>query len=140
MAKFDTDGLDKEWDASLSLRARLRAEGGLLLGALGDFSISWAVNNMDFMTPLLVRSSACNHKAVEVEGLREQVEGLLRLNQREVSESDVDDCAWELRKLLTFMKRKATREEVSSASYLNESGTPERLLQFVAPWSPLRPF
>ena len=84
-------------------------------GTLGEFSVARCVMNVDTLTPLLIRSVACQHRRPEIEGLREQIAGVLQAHQRGAAESNVDDWAWELRKLLTFMKRKAARREVSTA-------------------------
>ncbi|CAE7215863.1 unnamed protein product [Symbiodinium sp. CCMP2456] len=109
--KFDCSGLAQEWDSSEPLRAGLRAGGPFLTGSLGDFSVSRCVKNTEALVPLLARSHACNHQRPEVERLREQISTLLGLCQRSGSESEVDDWAWEIRKMLTFMKRKCQRQE-----------------------------
>ena len=117
-AKFDAKGLRDEWDRTEALRSKLRAGEPLLFGSLSDFSISRCVSNVDVLTPVLIRSTACGHKRPEVESLWEEVEGLYFLNQRDCDEGHIDDMAWEVRKLLTFIKRKAQRREVSTAPRL----------------------
>eukprot|EP00439_Symbiodinium_sp_Y106_P065119 s934_g10.t1 len=113
--KLDCSGLAQEWGSSEPLRATLRAGGPFLAGSLGDFSVSRCVKNTEALVPLLARSHACNHMRPEVEMLREQISTLLGLCQRTASDSEVDDWAWEIRKMLTFMKRKVQRHEVSTA-------------------------
>ena len=117
--KFDAEGLRDEWDKIEGIRLRLRRGKPLLAGTMSEYTISRCVENTEVLTPVLLRSVACDHKRPEVELLREEIENLLMMNQREFSESHIDDMAWEVRKLLTFVKRKAQRQEVSLASQLN---------------------
>ena len=120
MAKFDTAGLRLEWDTSESLRERMRAGLPLLNGTMNEYSVSRCCLNLDILTPLLVRSFSCSHKRPEVDGLREEVTNFLSMNHRSDStEDEVDDAAWELRKIVTFIKRKAQRKEVSTALFLH---------------------
>ena len=115
--KFETAKLREEWDAYEALRVRIRGGGTLLEGSLSDFSINRCVSNVDVLTPVILRSVACGHKRPEVEGFREEIEAFLRMHQREATESHIDDMAWEVRKLLTFCKRKTQRKEVSTVTY-----------------------
>ncbi|CAE7773798.1 unnamed protein product [Symbiodinium microadriaticum] len=110
--KFDAEGLRDEWDKIEGIRLRLRRGKPLLAGTMSEYTISRCVENTEVLTPVLLRSVACDHKRPEVELLREEIENLLMMNQREFSESHIDDMAWEVRKLLTFVKRKAQRQEV----------------------------
>ena len=118
--KFETARLRDEWDASEQLRARIRAGNDLLEGSLSDFSINRCVANLEVLSPVLLRSVACGHKRPEVEGFREEIEAFLLMHQREATDSHVDDMAWEVRKLLTFLKRKTQRKEVSTVTCLDE--------------------
>ena len=113
--RFDAEGLKDDWDTNEVLRARLRSGGPLLTGSIGDFSVNRCVHNVEVLTPALVRSAACDHRRPEVDHLREEIADLLQIHNRQPSESDIDDWAWDLRKLITFLKRKSQREEVSTA-------------------------
>ena len=119
VSKFDAEGLRDEWDSIEALRVRLRSGRPLLSGTMSEYSINRCTANRDVLIPVLLRSVACDHKRAEVEPLREEIENLLMMNQRQFSESHIDDMAWEVRKLLTFIKRKAQRQEVSLASRLD---------------------
>ena len=114
--KFVTAKLREEWDASEALRVRIRGGTSLLDGSMSDFSINRCVSNIDVLTPVLLRSVACGHKRPEVEGFREEIEGFLLMHQREATQAHIDDMAWEVRKLLTFCKRKTQRKEVSTVT------------------------
>ena len=113
VSKFDAEGLRDEWDSIEALRVRLRSGRPLLSGTMSEYSINRCTANRDVLIPVLLRSVACDHKRAEVEPLREEIENLLMMNQRQFSESHIDDMVWEVRKLLTFIKRKAQRQEVS---------------------------
>ncbi|CAE7421064.1 unnamed protein product [Symbiodinium sp. CCMP2456] len=112
--RFDCAGLKEDWDGLQNVREALRAGGDLVTGNLGEFSVARCVANLDILMPLAARSFACAHRRPEIEGLREQTTLTLQAHHRQPDESTVDDWAWELRKLLTFMKRKAARREVST--------------------------
>ena len=116
MDRFDAAGLAKDWDESETLRQRLRDGENLLAGTMFEYSIARCCLNVDLLSPLLIRSTACGHKRPEVDGLRDEVSTFLNLNHRgDAGDEEVDDAAWDLRKLLTFVKRKAQRKEVSTA-------------------------
>ena len=116
MVGFDVTGLRKDWDISEALRARMRDGHSLLAGTLHEYTIARCCLNVDILTPVLVRSTMCDHKAPEVENLRDEISGFLAMNHRaDAGDDEIDDAAWEIRKLTTFIKRKAKREEVSTA-------------------------
>ena len=112
--RFDCDGLASKWEGFEGLRNAMRAGSPLVSGSLGDFTVARVVQNIELLVPVLARSVACKHKRPEVEELREQISVFLNLCQRKTADNDVDDWAWELRKMLTFVKRKVQREEVST--------------------------
>ena len=94
----------------------MRAGHSLLDGTMHEYTVARCCLNVEVLTPVLVRSTACGHKAPEVENLREEISGFLSLSHRpDAGDDEIDDCAWEIRKMLTFIKRKAKREEVSTA-------------------------
>ena len=115
--RFDAKGLKEDWDTNPYLRSRIRDGLPFLSGTIGDFSVQRCVHNLEALTPVLVRSAACDHRRPEVDHFREQISDLLSMNSRPPVESDIDDWAWDLRKLLAFIKRKSKREEVSTVSW-----------------------
>ena len=117
MEKFDATGLSKEWDETENLRQRIRNGHPMLAGTMNEYSINRCCINIAVLSPLLVRSTACGHKRPEVENLRDEVSTFLSMNHRpDAGDDEIDDAAWELRKLLTFLKRKAQRKEVSTVT------------------------
>ena len=115
MAEFCCANLAQEWDGLASIRKRVRDDkGNLFMGdATADMSNKVAVNNQDFLLPLLVRFHQSALKLPEIEGLRTSVQELYNINQREVNEAVVDDEAWACRKLLVHVKRKSQKKLVS---------------------------
>lgn len=49
----------------------------------------------------------------EVDPLRDAVEDCYSTNQRDPANSEVSDMAWDIKKMLRFIKRKAGRQDVS---------------------------
>ena len=82
MDKFDVAGLSKDWDVSETLRQRLRDGHPLLDGTMFEYSIARCCLNLDLLSPLLIRSTACGHKRPEVEGLRDEVSTFMNMNHR----------------------------------------------------------
>ncbi len=114
-AAFQSDGLATEWHCVDPLRAKLR-NGLNLIDTLSDkvdSSITECVKNADLLNPLLYRLAASGLKLPDIGNLREQVMEMYACNQRTPTESMVDDNAWEIRKMLRFIKRKGKRQEVS---------------------------
>ena len=114
--KFDSAGLGFEWDGIDSIRERLRAGKMLIVDGNdkgNDGNIPMCVANQDTLTPALTRLLAANLKLPALPGLRAEVEILYTKNNRTPDESTVDDDAWDVRKLLRFVKRKATRNDPS---------------------------
>ena len=100
--------------------------------ATADMSNKVAVNNQDFLLPLLVRFHQSALKLPEIEGLRTSVQELHKINQREVNEAVVDDEAWACRKLLVHVKRKSQKKLVSLDTQL-QNGPLHYVLTF---WYP----
>ena len=116
--RCDAKGCEDEWDAEMSIRSRLREGGSMLLGTLHEFTVARCAANSPVLVPLLVRIVAAGGKLPDIEGLREAVEGLMRLSSRDVDEGSTDDMSWECRKLCSYVKRKTKRREVSVATRL----------------------
>lgn len=119
--KFEASGLGQEWDVVDVLRDRMRGGHNLLLGTLHEFTVQRACKNIDVLTPVLVRCAEANLRTPEVECLRAEIQSFYQMHQRTESEDTIDDLAWEVRKLLSFVKRKTQRKEVSTAPGLQLS-------------------
>ena len=122
---FDCSKLASEWDGNEDIRYRVRKSGGPLVREVpgvkkksADASIAERTLNADVLQPCLHRLFAAQLKLPEIDRLRDEVESMYLDNQRHVEDSVVDDNAWDLRKMLRFVKRKARREEPSLATKL----------------------
>ena len=114
--QFDPAGLGLEWDGVESIRDRLRSCKSLVVPGTSksnDGTIPECVANQDVLVPVLTRLLTSNLKLPGVPGLRPEVEIAYGKNNRTPDEATVDDDAWELRKLLRFVKRKANRSDPS---------------------------
>ena len=114
--QFDPAELGLEWDGVQSIRDRLRSGKSLVTpgsSKTSDGTIPECVTNQDVLVPALTRLFTSNLKLPSVPGLRPQVEIAYTKNNRTPSEDTVDDDAWDLRKLLRFVKRKANRSDPS---------------------------
>lgn len=113
---FDPVGLGHEWEHCDSIRGRLRDGQPLLnlkTGKSPDSNIVECVANQELLQPALARLFAAQLKLPSVPRLRPEVETVYSMCQRTVSESQVDDDAWDIRKMIRFVKRKATRSDPS---------------------------
>ena len=118
--RFCFDGVVEEWDRTDSIRERVRCGQFLEDDSQGsDANNKAAALNSEVIVPLLVRMAACNLQLPSVEHLRVAVADLYHRNQREVSESRVDDSAWFCRHAVVHVKRKAQKKLVSLDSRLN---------------------
>lgn len=113
---FDPAGLGREWENCDGIRERLR--GGKPLVVPGktkgpDSTIPECVANQEFIQPALGRLLLSKLKLPSVPLLRPEVETVYAMCQRETTETQVDDDAWDLRKMLRFVKRKASRSDPS---------------------------
>ena len=141
---FDASGLGAEWENVDSIRGRLR-EGKTLVtlanSKAADATILECVENMDILLPSLGRLFISDLKLPCVAGLRSEVEEVYTKCQRQPSESQIDDDAWDIRKLLKLVKRKANRSDPSLdiqiclaklSFFVDFGGVPEILLFTIA--------
>ena len=113
--QFDCENLASEWDSNEDARNRIR--DGLSLVVMKDrskdSSIQQCTSNMDILPPMLHRLYACGLKMPEINKVKDQLESTYTRASKVVDDQCVEDDAWELRKMLRFIKRKANRKEVS---------------------------
>ena len=111
----DCSVLPAEWDSSEAIRTRLR--DGLSLTNIEDkkasVKIPTCVSNYDVLLPVLAQV-ANGARLAEIDDLRDAIAALYAQHSRQVSDSDVDDDAWALREMMSFVKRKAQRQEPST--------------------------
>ena len=115
--------IHQTWDSKQDVRARLRDGGSFLhphSGLCVDNQV--CVLNKSILEPILAgMSSSPERKLPSVGCLRQEITLCFQANKR--VGKDVEACvagdATHVRKLLSFVKAKARRTEVSLASYLN---------------------
>lgn len=112
-AYVDCDILPKLWDDTESIRDRLRDGLPLVNCEKGaDVKIGKCVVNHELLIPILNQiAEGC--RIAEIDPLRDACEAVYKKCSRTVTASEVDEAAWGVRDLVTFVKRKAQREEVS---------------------------
>ena len=115
---FDLTDLSKAWDEVESIREGLRQGNPLVKVSKNgcDSSIQECKQNFEILTPLLHRLFACRLKLPEIRPLRVEIEDTYTKANRDVTESQIDDDAWDLRTMLRFIKRKANRSDTSKES------------------------
>ena len=129
---YDVQGLWQEWDQTESIRMSLR-EGNNLTTVTDtkDSTIAQCNLHADLLKPLLVRLLCSNLKLPDIDAIRGQVEELYAKTQREVTTATIDDDAWEIRKMMRLVKRKANRGDVSLDTLLDFSITCLRYFQTI---------
>ena len=122
---LDVKNIHLEWDGCEDIRDRLRNGGDLLVSPDGkkvSDTIPSVVSNASALQPFITRMSLLDSRPLPaVDALRDEVEAVFLKNKRgETPEDrpDVINIGWEIRKMLTFLKMKVRRGEVSSAPYL----------------------
>lgn len=114
--EFDPTDLGKEWERCDAVRERLRDGHPLLVASKSKgnhATIPDCTANEALLRPALCRLLVCKLKLPSIPSLRPQVQAVYALCQRTPDDSEIDDSAWEIRKLMRFIKRKAQREEPS---------------------------
>ena len=116
---FSCDGLAQEWDAIQGVRERLRAGKPLvdMEERARDATIKQCCGNLELLQPMLHRLVACGCKLPDINGLREEVSQVYALSARTPAADVVDDDAWDIRKMLRYIKRKAQRQEVTTDTW-----------------------
>ena len=114
---LDLATLHTEWDGCEDVRDRLRGGGGLLVDGKGE-DIKVVLSNSSVLQPLVTRMSLCQSRPLpNVDALRDEVEQVYLKNKRGQTPEDQPDViaiSWKIRKLLTYLKMKVRRKEVSS--------------------------
>ena len=118
---FDATGLGGEWDQIEAIRNRLRSKEPLLKlpdkkGA--DATIWECTANNEILIPALHRLQVSQLKLPDISSLREEVGIVYSKSSRGCGEDQIDDDAWDIRKMLRFIKRKCTREDPSLETQL----------------------
>lgn len=117
---LDATGVHEEWDADQGLRELLR-DGKPFLEAPACADISTCIVHEALLGPLLTRMSVTNNRDLpQIDQLKFELEALLKKNKQgvELAFIDISKKAWAIKKLCGFVKAKARRREVSTASGL----------------------
>ena len=114
-------GLAQEWDSSPPIRIRMRDGGGILHADTPpkQEDIKICILNQELLEPLLTRMSRLSKRSLPtMDDLREECYALLTLNKRTGEElvEMVEESAYSIKKLCSFIKAKARRKEVSTAT------------------------
>ena len=114
-------GVAQEWDSSPPIRARLRDGGGILHAETPpkQEDIKICTLNQELLEPLLTKMSQLAKRSLPtMDDLREECYALLILNKRTGEElvEMVEESAYAIKKLCSFVKAKARRKEVSTAN------------------------
>ena len=110
------EGIHAAWDADAELRARLRGGGPVMHEKSGLLCDNYVCTlNKALLLPLLSTMAECERKLPAVGDLRSEMVALYATNKRvgaDVQASIAGDSI-HIRKLLSFIKAKCRREEVS---------------------------
>lgn len=115
---YVSDGLGLEWEQCDTIRERLRQGKRMTTPIEGkDSTIAQCVSHVDVLQPALVRLLPAKLKLPHIDSLRKEVELCYLQCQRQQSSDLIDDDAWEIRKMLRLIKRKAQRGDVSLVTW-----------------------
>ena len=114
---FRAAGLATAWEGVDTIRARVRELGKLLAHPksqkIAAMSIANAKLNKSVLKPALQRLRLANGKLPPVDSLIYQCQELYAACGREVEPDTKAKDAWTLRRMMSWIKRKAKRMEVS---------------------------
>ena len=117
---LDVKGLCEEWDACEEIRERLTEGHTFLHPDTVKDTVDGCCKNASILVPVLTRMAVLEFKSLPpVEPLRDEIDDLLVKNKRGNAPEAVDDvvkASWRLKKLCSFVKMKARRQEVSTAT------------------------
>ena len=114
-------GVAGEWDMIREVRDRVR-EGGTILDPatkVKQVDIQTCVLNHLLLGPLASRMCLAERKVPSIDGLRDEVAAFLTLNKRQGEDLIimVEETAKALKSFCVFLKTKAKRKEVSTATW-----------------------
>ena len=121
---FRTKGLAQAWEGVDGLRNRVREHGKLFMHPksqkVAANTIGNAILNQEVLKPALVRLRVAKGKMPAIDDLIEECTKLYAALGREVDSQVPSKDGWTLRRMLSWIKRKALRKEVGKESKLQE--------------------
>ena len=115
--RFLTNGLANAWEGINLLRARVREQGTIMLHPksqkVAALTIKNARLNAEVLKPALVRLRVAGGKMPGIDDLISECRKLYEAIGREVASTQASKDGWTIRRTLSWLKRKAAREEVS---------------------------
>ena len=115
-AKFECRGLASAWDGVDAIRARVREHGKLILHPksqkVAACTIKNALLNQDVLRPPLVRLRKARGKMPVIDDVIAECAKTYGLVFRETETNAASKDAWTLRRMLSWLKRKAARKEI----------------------------
>ena len=114
----DVAGVHVEWDEDTDLRELIRT-GGTILKAPACQDISTCIKHEGLLKPVLALMALKEERGLPaIDQLKIELETLFQKNKQGVESEflDVSKKAWMLKKLCGFVKTKARRREVSTAT------------------------
>ena len=116
---LDIAGISLVWDADLELRSRLR-NGGPFMHPQSDSKVDnqTCIFNTEVLMPLIARMTLnAERKLPGVADLRTEMQACYEANKRKDNPEDsaaIVSDSWHIRKLLSHVKAKVRRSEVST--------------------------
>ena len=117
----NVEGVWKEWDQDTTCREVFR-EGGKILQPPACQDISTCIKYDYLLEPILLLMAVDQKRRLPpIEQLKDELDNLYKANKQglELDHLEVGKKAWALKKLLGFVKNKARRREVSTATRPN---------------------
>ena len=116
VVKFNCQGLATAWEGVDVLRARVREQGKLILHPksqkVAATTIKNALLNQEVLRPALIRLRIADGKMPVIDELIAECASMYQKVAREVELTTGSKDGWSIRRLLSWMKRKAVRKEL----------------------------
>ena len=129
---FEANGLALNWESSDQLRNRLREHGKLMMHPksqkVAANTIKNAILNVEVLKPAVVRLRASGGKMPAIDDLIAECVAFYQKTGKDVDNDVACKDAWTLRRMLSWLKRKANREEVGKDSLQQLLVAPFQLL------------
>lgn len=123
-AMADVAGLGEEWEHSGPVREQMRSSKRLTIRPPGQ---KWCeatrpncTANSNVLIPILVRMRHADRQLPYLEPLKSEIRVIYNRLAITVSDIEIYTCAIELKKLASFVKRRANRLEVTKDAHVSK--------------------